>query len=250
MGSSEFSGKPLVAGSIFGTKSFDIAKLGRLHGAANGTYIYRPGENIAGCNDSQEAANHPLEDCSHGFYAYSDGSNDYDYRADVTGVIEGFGTTQVGTRGFRSEKCRIVALYDPHGPSKPDPRWVKPVRYIQRLRINHDGGLTFTRIMSAFLAVIMIVVGVPVLMIPVVIVGLMQALASYALSSDKYDWREYRDSLDKNGVSKVELVSSLYPGVKIFYDYDEMVDSYDIMTKRRKLRELTPENPNFWEVQI
>lgn len=55
-----------------------------------------------------------MEHCTHGFHAYYEGSNDYgedDER--VNGVIEGYGETVVGTRGFRSMKARIVALHIP-----------------------------------------------------------------------------------------------------------------------------------------
>lgn len=46
--------------------------------------------------------------CSCGFWAY----NDYAFaeHGTVTGIIEGYGKTSIGTRGFRCEKARIVAL--------------------------------------------------------------------------------------------------------------------------------------------
>ena len=54
-----------------------------------------------------------LANCAHGFYAYYDGSNDYKREGYVSGVIEGYGETVIGTRGFRSMKARIVALRIP-----------------------------------------------------------------------------------------------------------------------------------------
>lgn len=51
--------------------------------------------------------------CTCGFYAYfDDGQNTYfDYNAgDVLGVIEGYGQVTVGSRGFKAEKAKIVAL--------------------------------------------------------------------------------------------------------------------------------------------
>jgi len=54
-----------------------------------------------------------MSTCGHGFYGYYDGSNDYYQRGHVMGVIEGYGETIIGTRGFRCMKARIVALRIP-----------------------------------------------------------------------------------------------------------------------------------------
>jgi hypothetical protein len=60
-----------------------------------------------------------LADCSHGFYGYYDGSNDYYKAGMVMGVIEGYGETVIGTRGFRCMKARIVAIRIPkHVPDR------------------------------------------------------------------------------------------------------------------------------------
>lgn len=49
--------------------------------------------------------------CRCGFYAYFDRRhNPYHKPGNVLGLIEGWGTATVGTRGFRCEKARIVAL--------------------------------------------------------------------------------------------------------------------------------------------
>lgn len=59
-----------------------------------------------------------LVDCQHGFYGYYDGSNDYYKPGMVMGVVEGYGETVIGTRGFRCMKARIVALRIPkHVPA-------------------------------------------------------------------------------------------------------------------------------------
>jgi hypothetical protein len=60
--------------------------------------------------------------CSCGFYAYLNGVNEYHMmgqlmsmaltgRIRVTGIVEGYGETFIGTRGFRAKKAKIVALY-------------------------------------------------------------------------------------------------------------------------------------------
>jgi hypothetical protein len=51
--------------------------------------------------------------CGCGFYAYFDGGNDYAQEGRVAGIIEGYGTCTVGSRGFRAEKARLVALVLP-----------------------------------------------------------------------------------------------------------------------------------------
>lgn len=64
---------------------------------------------------------HDMEiDCTCGFYAYQEGSNDY-YMPGVSkassgsgpvgGVIRGYGKVVLCTRGFRAEKAEILALY-------------------------------------------------------------------------------------------------------------------------------------------
>lgn len=58
--------------------------------------------------------------CHCGFYAYTDGANEYAPNGEnavgvpsVEAVIEGYGTCTVGERGFRASKARLVALIDP-----------------------------------------------------------------------------------------------------------------------------------------
>lgn len=76
--------------------------------------------------------------CQCGFYAYTDGANDY-YRADkgsrVAAIVEGYGICTTGSRGFRSSKARVVALIEPHRrfhQEQDDGRW-------ERLLHNYPG---------------------------------------------------------------------------------------------------------------
>lgn len=69
--------------------------------------------------EAEKKARDTLTDCSHGFYGYYDGSNDYYKQGMVMGVVEGYGETVIGTRGFRCMKARIVALRIPkHVPDR------------------------------------------------------------------------------------------------------------------------------------
>lgn len=130
--SEEFGGRGFAAGSVKGARSWNIDKLGRLIGV---TYpqVWVPGENHAACRktdpfsirytvnpstmkierDSSEdrpTPDHGMDTCGHGFYGYYEGSNDYGSEARVSGVVEAYGETVIGTRGFRAMKARILAL--------------------------------------------------------------------------------------------------------------------------------------------
>lgn len=60
--------------------------------------------------------------CTCGFYAYFDlGHNPHHSASNVLGVIEGYGITTVGSRGFRASKARIRALIGP--PRVLDPQY-------------------------------------------------------------------------------------------------------------------------------
>ncbi|GAA4774361.1 hypothetical protein [Microbacterium gilvum] len=128
------------AGVVRGVRSFRVDKLGRLTGVHH-KQIWTPGENEAMCRavENESAAMsyavqralyqswgtgtrpvepareyrqdaHTMADCKHGFYAYYDGSDDYSETGMVSAVVEGYGETVIGTRGFRCMKARIVAL--------------------------------------------------------------------------------------------------------------------------------------------
>lgn len=127
----EFDGHhtEFAPGVVTGTRSFDVDKLGRLLGVAYAT-VWTPGENEAKCmkrddyailmgyNDRPRVREadrppHSIADCGHGFYGYYEGSNDYYAAGRVMGVVEAYGETIIGSRGFRASKARIVALHVP-----------------------------------------------------------------------------------------------------------------------------------------
>lgn len=53
---------------------------------------------------------HSFENCACGFYGYFEGSNDFHDEKRISAVVEAYGETVIGTRGFRAMKARIVAL--------------------------------------------------------------------------------------------------------------------------------------------
>lgn len=90
---------------------------------------------------------HELATCSCGFYAYFGDSNDYGSRTTLTGVVEAFGKVTIGTRGFRAEKARIVALVIPtkrrdNRPDRIKGTDLKPHR-LDRVRRNYPGIAVF-----------------------------------------------------------------------------------------------------------
>jgi hypothetical protein len=60
--------------------------------------------------DHRKQKGHQYDECACGFYAYLNGHNEYNHVSRVTGIIEGYGETLIGTRGFRAQKAKILAL--------------------------------------------------------------------------------------------------------------------------------------------
>jgi hypothetical protein len=58
-------------------------------------------------------ADHDASDCKHGFYAYQVGTLDWGNALNVSGIIHASGKIAFGPRGFRAEKAKIVALFQP-----------------------------------------------------------------------------------------------------------------------------------------
>ncbi len=112
-GNPNFGGTPLIMGEIFGLRSFNYDKLGRLLSINQGT-IFTPGTNEAICTSDYGRTKHEIDNCSCGFYSFTNGTDHYDNdKARIDGVIKQYGRTVIGELGARSEKAEIVALYMP-----------------------------------------------------------------------------------------------------------------------------------------
>ncbi len=94
---------------------------GAVDGLLTGVFggIWHPGENVAVCGGGQRPpAGHPdpvpARECGCGFWAYwlpRDALRS-DYReAEVIGIMQGYGRTQIGTRGCRCSKARVLAVH-------------------------------------------------------------------------------------------------------------------------------------------
>lgn len=63
--------------------------------------------------EAEIKAQDSIVNCSHGFYGYYEGSNDYRSETRINGVIKAYGEVVIGTRGFRASKAEVIALHIP-----------------------------------------------------------------------------------------------------------------------------------------
>lgn len=131
---------PLAVGSVTGLRTFRLLHPDQpVLWAAAWPVEWKPGENTAihygghglawalalaqGKAYKQEEHNVAGANCTCGFYAYFDDTNTYNSPGlTVPGIIEGYGRTTIGTKGFRAAKAKIVALVD------PEPFWATVLR--------------------------------------------------------------------------------------------------------------------------
>lgn len=127
-------------------------------------------------------------DCTCGFHAYFDGTNTYDGEGRLTGIVEGYGTVTVGTRGYRAEKARLVALVIPEPVTEeveddvPDfhsERWDKFSDYTSRHPVISSsvvvlGGMSALALLASAVTAFAVgdLVGVPLLAIAFALVAL------------------------------------------------------------------------------
>lgn len=106
------AGPNMAVGSVRGLRMWALSG-GAMHGSYGGTWV--PGENEAVCYAGgglkHDPTLLPAAGCGCGFWAY--------WKADdaarhgqgyIVGVIEGYGRTRIGTKGFRCQKARILGI--------------------------------------------------------------------------------------------------------------------------------------------
>lgn len=134
-----FNDRGFALGMVRGLRSFMVAPDGRVTGCMF-RQAWTPGENRAVCHrgyvnpwderfvgvmrpetfegrPDPNDREHEFRECSCGWWAYWGERNTYAGEGRVAGVIEGYGRTIVGSRGFRSARARIAALTIPEGVS-------------------------------------------------------------------------------------------------------------------------------------
>lgn len=256
------TGIALAVGSVRGIRTFDVDALGRLT-AVTRKSVWRPGENTATCplltqeqyeerhveEDEQETGYevtyhlsgfssgwltagprycrgiaHPM--CSCGFYAYHDGS--VYPTGQVTGVIEGYGKTTVGTKGFRCEKARIVALALAPRRKATWFDWLENgAAILSGASAGHwfgrgvEGGPWWTWVLTA--------------------VTFAVSVCLWHLADDR---RRARRKHNRDVAPLHDLVARNYPGVALFESVKEMKQAYPPDRGERPSPET---DPSFWE---
>jgi hypothetical protein len=102
----------LELGYVTGVRGFALDYFGRLRGITH-SEAFNPGVNVATCYAGCKTKD--MGNCSCGYYAYfvTDRTKmRYATDGNVGAIIRGYGQTVVGTKGFRSLKADLVALFD------------------------------------------------------------------------------------------------------------------------------------------
>lgn len=265
---SEFTGHPLVLGSARGARVFAVDSLARLTGVSY-RQVWTPDENDADCKIpvySEEKAKaitdryygvnrevrvqtlggfqyvtqpryrvkgqpHDLQGCTCGFYAYYDGGdNQYAEKGTVHGVIEAWGETTIGSRGFRASSARILALAVP----APDLTKVLRARRIRKLLLWGGGaGAAF-----GLFALVSGLIGQYWISAGVGLFGL--AVNGYFFVKN---WRAKTELPVDDSAELRERVSRNYPDVPMFESVELMLAEFP----PDRGEEPTPEtDPDFW----
>lgn len=135
---SEFSERPFTLGSLTGIRAFSVSPDNRLCGVVH-RLPWTPGENEAVCDTQPNTFAYAMQmitraingeadfdpsvphrvatkPCTCGYYAYFNGTNVPQHTpGTVLGLIQGYGLVTVGSKGFRAEKARILAVIDDSG---------------------------------------------------------------------------------------------------------------------------------------
>ena len=274
MSTTDFTGLGLSIEPVTGVRAFDVDRFGRLTGVSFHD-VWTPGENTATCHaggyagglsmvaqylsggllSSSDLASRPtvpvtapkkhdVAGCGCGFYAYYDGSNDYRTDARVSAVVEGFGETVIGSRGFRAQKARIVALCIP-GTARARGGWLR--RWFTR----HDAwnGLGAVGVVLAtlgFAATVMFLLSSPHW--PAAITAGLTAGFFYVARAAYLAWDD--DNAPNAGnrltVDLADKVRRNYPDVPVFTTFPAMIRAFP----PDRPAEPTPDEPDFWTRKV
>lgn len=295
MSSAEFSGMGLAIEPVRGVRAFEVDTLGRLTGvtyksvwrpgentseckrlsaddpasgfwAAYNKGLLGPGSArrfvtaspmspVLSSDPGETERSHDMTKCKCGFYAYYDGSNDYHTPDRINAVVEGWGQTVIGTRGFRAEKARILALHIPGSkPAKPTlSRWDRLMKWLYDHRdvtaAVFVAGFMVAGVLALLATSLVASYSDPralLLLIPAALGGVSAWLCSKSL-----DWasqQRYRQTIHKYfeanlPAALVEKVRRNYPDVPVFDTFEAMVKAFP----PDKGQEPSPEtDPDFW----
>lgn len=245
---SDFSGIDLVPGVVRGVRAFRVDDLGRLQ-AINYPTVWKPGENVAKCQATP--GRHPIGDCSCGFYAFHDGSNDYHTTTGISAVVEGYGETVLGTRGFRSQKARIVALQLPPDPAVRKRWWLAQWFFDHPGAQPVIGGFSFALGVVATIGSVIFAVDQwshlgPLVLFSFLVPGLFWTIFVTDFRADQESYSIRHDLLYRRGPDP-EVVAKIrrnYPEIPVFDTVKEMVAAFP----PDEGVEPSPESdPHFWD---
>lgn len=278
MAANDFTGFGLTVGSVFGQRSWVIDRLGRLSSVVHDGTPWRPGVNEAKCGataawtirralehnlispDSAEAllnidpsrGNH-LAGCACGFYAYF--AKQHNAYADtlkgisVEGVIEGFGKTVLGDKGFRAEKARIVALTLPK-PKKDKTPWLVKKIYDLHRKSENDLIVGFG-VLSTFIAVVTATIGIALAVAtssawvyPVLSLSFGSLYVVHCVTQAD----RYRPPRGPNREDLFALVRRNYPDVKFYDTAAEMYAAHPLTPPPEDA--LDPTTDEFWTRKV
>ncbi|QJU52962.1 hypothetical protein SCB71_06485 [Herbiconiux sp. KACC 21604] len=257
---SEFSGLGFGVGVVRGARSFNVTPDGRLTGVFH-QREWVAGENVASCmslsssTDALIAAirgltrssyglpaipfsgevgptpkSHDMSKCTCGFYAYYDGSNDYATDARVSAVVEGYGQTVIGTRGFRAGKARIVALHlEASEPPKPWKWWLHPHRWaVEKLvdRSLRTNSFSNSWIVSIGMITAFIGIGIWLLVIDWKAFEIYLFERYRSVSKNPSKWYRPRDNGRGLTPEQVDGIRRGFPDVPLFSSFEEMVRAF------------------------
>lgn len=132
---------PFLGGTITLTTDPTSTRRWYAAGGVPTTYTVKDAPAIEPPAEPAENPPHDLATCQCGFYAYYEGSNDYAVnKGTVSAVVEGYGKTVIGSRGFRCEKAKIIALHLPSGTKAK-----VPAHLLERVRSNYPNVPVFAK---------------------------------------------------------------------------------------------------------
>jgi hypothetical protein len=253
MSAGDFAGLGFAIGTVKGVRAWDVDKLGRLRAVYKTDAIWKPGENVAKCRynhkETDKYTRYPMTDCACGFYAFYKDNNEYASKHRISGVIEGYGQTVIGTKGFRAEKAKIVALHIPR-PKVVAFQWPL-VGWLRK-----QGSAGFIGPMALAMALFALIPGVGLLFSPeafgwgILLLGVAAVLGYVFAAAIRADFGPDKDTY--NEVLTADLLGRVihnYPDVELFDSYKEMIAKYPPDKGEPPLEELTPEKvKDFWEL--
>lgn len=226
-----FEGPSFVAGSIVGQRRFKLTDDGRLSSPLVGSEI-EPGVNLAqhagriatsfgfvtvlvSTGSYSHAANQvATAACTCGWYAYTETEHDeYASLGTVRAIVEGTGRVTVGTKGFRAEKLRVLAIVVERLPWY---RWLSVFALVVTL-----AGCASDLISGSYW---WLALGVP-----------LSALNAWAS----------REFIQRRRL--IRKVRAAYPDVEVYTTYDRALDAHPLSPVPAEVREAEAEQHRFQE---